>query len=116
MMPAQTREGQVSETRQFGLRAQPGGDMAVFLKVFELVRMHGLPSELPGTNFQDLRNSQLFILLQVAHDFSAYGDRARNSAMQTLGVVTGVEQIGLRKEGWEEWWTKEVALRGGENR
>lgn len=116
VMPAQTREGQIAETRHFGLRAQPGGDVAVFLKVFELVRIHGLPSELPGTDSQALRNSQLFVLLQVAHDFSAYGDRSRTSAMQTLGVVTGVEQIGLRKEGWEEWWTKGVARRGGENR
>ena len=49
------------------------------------------------------------VMLEELH---ADGD----SAMQTLGVVTGVEQIGLRKEGWEEWWTREVARRGGENR
>jgi len=116
VMPAQTREGQIAQTQHFALRAQPGGDEAVFLKVFELVRSHGLPSDLPGTDSQALRNSQLFVLLQVAHDFSAYGDRARSSAMQTLGVVTGVDQIGLRKEGWEEWWTKEVARQAAENR
>jgi hypothetical protein len=116
VMPSQTREGRVAQTQRFALRAQPGGDEAVFLKVFELVRSHGLPSDLPGADPQALRNSQLFVLLQIAHDFSAYGDRARTSAMQTLGAVTGVDHIGLRKEGWEEWWAKDATGHDGENR
>jgi hypothetical protein len=88
-------------------------DEPVFLKVFELVRAHGLPSDLPGADADALRGSQLFVLLQVAHDFSGYGERSRTSAMQALGVVTGDEKIGLRKEAWEEWWVAEAARRDG---
>jgi hypothetical protein len=116
VMPARTREGQVAQTQRFGLKAQPGADEKVFLKVFELVRLHGLPSDFSVANPQALRNSQLFVLLQIAHDFSAYGERARTSAMQTLGVVTGDEDLGLRKEAWEDWWAAEVARQDGENR
>ena len=116
VMPALTREGQVARTQRHGIPAQQAVDEPVFLKVFELVRGHGLPSDLPGTDADALRGSQLFVLLQVAHDFSAYGERSRTSAMQTLGVVTGDEKIGLRKEAWEEWWVAEAARRDGENR
>ncbi|HIF40073.1 MAG TPA: hypothetical protein EYQ74_03105 [Planctomycetes bacterium] len=116
VMPARSREGGVARTQRFGLHAQAGGDEALFLRTFELVRLHGLPADLPGADPQALRNSQLFVLLQVSHDFSAYGERARASAMQTLGAVTGVADLGLRKEAWEEWWATELARQSGENR
>jgi hypothetical protein len=116
VMPALTREGKRARTPRFGPPAQHGRDEPVFLKVFELVRLHGLPSDLPGADSQALRDSQLFVLLQITHDFSAYGERSRTSAMQALAAVTGEEELGLRKEAWEEWWTEKMAQQNKANR
>ena len=116
VMPALNREGDVARTQVFGLHAQHGRDEPVFLKVLELVRLNGLPMDLPGADTQALRDSQLFVLLQITHDFSAYGERSRTSAMQALAAATGNDGPGLRKESWEDWWMEEMARRNGEIR
>jgi hypothetical protein len=116
VMPALNQEGQQARTQRFGLSAQKARAEEVFLTVFELVRAHGLPSDLPAFDPELLRMSQLFVLVQVAHDFSGYGDRSRISAMQTLGVVVGQDGRGLRKEEWEEWWDAATAALGAEEK
>ncbi len=117
VMPDRDERGSRNLTRAFGLGAQSGVvDEQVFLTVFDLVRRHGLPAAESTEDEQRLKASQLFVLVQVAHDFSAYGERARISAMQTLGVVSGADVCALRKEEWESWWSAWVAEASGSTR
>ena len=104
VMPARDRNGRATRTQRYGLLAQTAADEEVYLTVFDAVRSHGLPKDLPGTDPEQLRMSQLFILVQVAHDFSGYSERARFGAMQTLNAIAGAGARGLRKEEWEAWW------------
>ena len=79
------------------------------------VREEGLPL-VPGLSpaqRADLRFRQLFALVQITHDFEAYGERSRSAAMLALAEVSGSDLTSLRKEEWEAWWndfrTPEVA-------
>ena len=77
------------------------GDEEVFVRVFTLVREHGLP--LDGAS-PERKLELLHVLCQVAVDYTAYGDRSRTAAMLALGAVSGAGISSLRLEDWQEWW------------
>jgi len=93
-------------TETFRLEGEWQGDDEVFLAVMELVREDGLPlvPGLSASDRADIRFRQLFALVQIAHDFSAYGERSRSAAMLALTKVSGSDLVSLRKEEWEAWW------------
>ncbi len=112
LLPARiSRDGKVSVTAQYSLLPEllPGQVVSPepFLAVFELLRAGGLPGT-PGTPAEaiDRRLSQLHALMQVVHDFTAYPDRVRATAMATLGDVSGAGFQSMREEDWEGWWTE----------
>lgn len=99
-------EGRPMVTETFRLGGEWHGDDEVFLAVMDLVREEGLPL-VPGLTAgqrADLRFRQLFALVQITHDFSAYGERSRSAAMMALAKVSGSDLTSLRKEDWETWW------------
>ena len=108
-------DGRAVVTETFRLEGESSGDDEVFLAVMELVREEGLPL-VPGLSpaqRADLRFRQLFALVQITHDFEAFGERSRSAAMRALAKVSGSDLTSLRKEDWEAWWngfrTPEVA-------
>lgn len=100
-------DGAPLRTPRFGLAPEwRSGEDDVFLAVLGLVGDDGLPAPRGATAAErrSLRFRQLFALVQIAHDFSAYGERSRAAAMLALGNVSGAGVRSLRKEDWERWW------------
>ena len=115
IMTSRGPDGRPVVTETFRLEGESSGDDEVFLAVMELVREEGLPL-VPGLSpaqHADLRFRQLFALVQITHDFEAFGERSRSAAMRALAKVSGSDLTSLRKEDWEAWWngfrTPEVA-------
>jgi hypothetical protein len=112
--PTFTEQGRVKVTEGFRLLPERGEQEDVFLTVFELLRANGLPSipgSLPSVAI-GRRLLQLHVLMQVAHDFSAYPDRVRAEAMATLNDVSGADITSLREEDWGRWWKQYSVLEG----
>jgi len=99
-----SRPGQISPL--FGLRAPEPEEEEVLVALFDAVRERGLP--LPsGVGEAERRTTRLAMLhglVQAAHDYTAFGDRARTAAMLALGKVAGARIDSLREEDWASWF------------
>jgi len=105
-LPERDESGAPLRTGRFRLRGEWSERDDVFLTVFQILREQGLPrpegfSEL---DLRSLRLRQLQVLMQIAHDFTAYSDRTRTAALMTLGTVADAELESLRIEDWMCWW------------
>jgi hypothetical protein len=101
-----TPEGTLALTPVFGLRPEHPDAEAVYVRVFELLREHGLPlpALLPERDARALRLELLLIPMSIVHDFRTFPERVRAAAMFALGDVSGAGFESLRKEDWEIWW------------
>lgn len=91
------------------------------VRLFDLVRAHGLPeeslSEGVGAEGGDaaakrLHYRLLLLLTNVAISVGDFDERVRAAAMRALGKVSGAGFESLRFEDWATWWREnEPALR-----
>ena len=90
----------------YRLRSPGPGEEEVLVAVLRAVRQRGLPipERLNAVEARRLRLRLLFSLVQVAHDYTVYGDRVRAAAMLALSDVSDSGLDTLRESEWSRWW------------
>jgi hypothetical protein len=93
--------------RNFMRRASWRYEVEDVVRLFELVRVHGLPEPGPETSADDaakLHYRLLLLLTNVAISVGDFDERVRAAAMRALGRVSGAGFESLRFEDWAAWW------------